>query len=143
VPTERAYVAFSGTVEVLPDLNAGEGDLADLGSPQLGGRASKEGGELAVVEEIVTCGGGADIAEDEIKAHEELAVKEKKGPPGSGACDGGSGHRPRAKTAINGERQDTFHSCRFGFVEQLARHFPSPPGDRCLFGGEENVRGRA
>ena len=39
---------------------------ADLGFPQLGGRASEEGGERAAVEEGIACGGGAEIAEDEV-----------------------------------------------------------------------------
>jgi hypothetical protein len=37
VPTERAYVMFSETVEVLPDLDAVEQEVADLGFPQFGG----------------------------------------------------------------------------------------------------------
>jgi hypothetical protein len=78
-------LAFSGTVAVFLDLDEVEGDLADLGFPQLGGRASEEGGELAVVGEIVTCGGGAEIAEDEVLgravvklSQEALLVKEKR-----------------------------------------------------------------
>jgi hypothetical protein len=45
------------------------------------GRASEEGGELASVEEIVACGGVAEVAEDEVLgpavvklSHEELLV---------------------------------------------------------------------
>jgi hypothetical protein len=55
--------------------------LADLSFPQFGGRASEEVGELAAVEEVVACGGGAEVAEDEVLghavvklSHEELLV---------------------------------------------------------------------
>jgi hypothetical protein len=68
------------------DLDGVTKVLADLGFPQLGGRASEEGGELAAVEEIMAGGGRAEIAEDEILgpavmtlSHEKLLVKEKKG----------------------------------------------------------------
>jgi hypothetical protein len=67
------------------DLDAVQEELSDLHFPQLGGRASKGGGELASVEEIIACGGGADVAEDEILGHavvklspEKLLVKEKR-----------------------------------------------------------------
>jgi hypothetical protein len=48
-------------------------------------RASKEGSERAVVEEVMGCGGGAEIVEDEVLSHavaklspEALLVKEKR-----------------------------------------------------------------
>jgi hypothetical protein len=74
----------------------------------------------------MACGGGAEVAEDEVLGHavvkwspEALLVKEKRGSPGSGACGGWSGFRMGAKAAINkGERRDSFHAYRFGFVQQ-------------------------
>jgi hypothetical protein len=72
-------------VAVFLDLDEVEGTWKIWAHPQLGGRASEEGGELAAVEKIVTCGGGAEVAEDEVLghavvrlSHEELAVKEKR-----------------------------------------------------------------
>ena len=46
-----------------------ESPVADLGFAQLLGRASKESSELAAVEEVMACGGGAEIAEDEVLGH--------------------------------------------------------------------------
>ena len=110
---------------LLLDLDAEEEELADLGFPNFDGRTSKESGELATGEEVVACGAGAEIAKDEVLGHavvklspEKLLVKEKRGSPGNGACGGWSGRWMSAKAAIKGERLDTFHRCRFGFVQQ-------------------------
>jgi hypothetical protein len=67
------------------DFDAVQEELSDLRFPEFGRRASKEGGELAAVEEVIACGGGAEIAEEEVLGHAVvklsyglLLVKEKK-----------------------------------------------------------------
>ena len=52
-------------------------ELSDLGFPEFGRRASEEGGELAAVEEIMACGGGTEIAEDEVLGHAVVKLSQE------------------------------------------------------------------